>query len=746
MQKWKRVLKAWMKGGSILMLAGSLLFLGGCGRENPPDNARQSSLSGEDTKSVTLETAESMVYSEKTLELPEGINNIYDIREVGNQVLMVTDQSLLVSDDRGDTWSKAEGFPEKKYSAAAIGPEGEVAWCDGSQVITLWKRDGSLQELHSDFSEEKYCYTMEFLSGSKLWMMDTGSNIQVLDIARDKITGTISAEGGYHLLVCGVNEKILAWSQNGRVEIFDDTGENAKPCDQAEQLFARTETDGLGVGNYGVLAADSDDTGFFYACRRGLFHYTLGGSVTEQLMEGGQYSMGDNHYRMLDLSPLANGSFLILYMDDDSMGFRLKRYDMLSAKELENRTELTLYTLYDSDMLRQELNVLMQENSDYVISVQVGVTGENSVTGEDAVKKLNTEIMAGEGPDLILLDGMAVESYMAKGLLADLSEVLEQVDQKEGLARNITDVFSDENGIYAVPARFRMPLMAGEEADIETITDLNSLEECVERLKGENPELSSILGIYGKMYFETLFDICGPAWISEDGINREKLKEFLEIARRMQEVQQQGVSGEKISEVTKYSDYFNAGSYGNEIDMVAGVRGGYQSLAVYQSESLNASMALMVSGLAFDFAKGQCGHVFVPKEIIGVNAASPNGEKAKEFVQDFLSAASQSQFVLQDMAYPVNKTALRDSMEAELNSRERLESWLEGTDAAKEDVKAGLERIIEMTDELDTCALNDDILRNIVLEHGMKYLDGQEELEQAVNSILQSVELRMAEK
>ena len=45
---------------------------------------------------------------------------------------------------------------------------------------------------------------------------------------------------------------------------------------------------------------------------------------------------------------------------------------------------------------------------------ETGMGDGDSVTREDALKKLNTRIMAGEGPDVIVLDDMPVDSYIEK--------------------------------------------------------------------------------------------------------------------------------------------------------------------------------------------------------------------------------------------------------------------------------------------------------------------------------------------
>ena len=78
------------------------------------------------------------------------------------------------------------------------------------------------------------------------------------------------------------------------------------------------------------------------------------------------------------------------------------------------------------------------------MSLDVGMPQDSSVTMTDALKTLNTEIMAGKGPDLLLLDGMPISSYEEKGILADISQVIQKVDEKEGILDNIQEAYTKE--------------------------------------------------------------------------------------------------------------------------------------------------------------------------------------------------------------------------------------------------------------------------------------------------------------
>ena len=77
----------------------------------------------------------------------------------------------------------------------------------------------------------------------------------------------------------------------------------------------------------------------------------------------------------------------------------------------------------------------------------------------------------------MILDGMNVERYCESGMPADLSEILAEVANSEGLYDSIAYTYEMDGMIYAVPARFQIPIMVGKEEDINQITDFASLQE-----------------------------------------------------------------------------------------------------------------------------------------------------------------------------------------------------------------------------------------------------------------------------
>jgi ABC-type glycerol-3-phosphate transport system substrate-binding protein len=93
--------------------------------------------------------------------------------------------------------------------------------------------------------------------------------------------------------------------------------------------------------------------------------------------------------------------------------------------------------LQDSDTLRQAVNIFRQEYADIYVNLEIGMTDDNGVTLEDALKTLSTDILAGNGPDVLILDGMPVDSYVEKGILIDISDVVDEVKASDGLVDSI---------------------------------------------------------------------------------------------------------------------------------------------------------------------------------------------------------------------------------------------------------------------------------------------------------------------
>ena len=205
-----------------------------------------------------------------------------------------------------------------------------------------------------------------------------------------------------------------------------------------------------------VVEGEDENTPILYmACRTGVYRYIWGGSVVEQIADGQMTALGDTQRNPLALQVLDNGEFRILF----SGNYMVEMYydETLPARPSK---ELTVYSLEENGWIRYAGQLFQKEHPDVLVRYETGMDGDHAVSKEDALKNLNTRLLAGDVPDVIVLDNMDIEQYADKGVLKELDSVLQPYLDDGILYRNIVEGMrmTDKNKIYSVPMMVYLPL------------------------------------------------------------------------------------------------------------------------------------------------------------------------------------------------------------------------------------------------------------------------------------------------
>ena len=209
--------------------------------------------------------------------------------------------------------------------------------------------------------------------------------------------------------------------------------------------------------------------------------------------------------------------------DNKSDGENIKKND---------KPALTVYMLEDDDNVWKSVGAFNTANPEYNVKVEVGISEEDSVTRTDAIKNLNTELMAGEGPDIIFLDGLPIESYIEKGILADLSEPMETLEENgETLFENVASAYEREGKKYAVPAFFSVPIVVGEKGKVNS-EDLNVVLKKGEKL---SDELIQYLAVNWREAVPMMLLTSWEQIFQGGEVDKELVKVFLENAKSIME-------------------------------------------------------------------------------------------------------------------------------------------------------------------------------------------------------------------
>jgi len=390
------------------------------------------------------------------------------------------------------------------------------------------------------------------------------------------------------------------------------------------------------------------------------------------------------------------------------------------------------------------------------------MSGDDSVTDTDALKVLNTEIMAGTGPDVLLLDGISEDTYIERGMLEDLSGVLKDED----ILPNIKDAYTKEDGsIYTMPVKFGIPMIEGNKDIIAGITDLTTEADAAESQKDSYGKLKffSSFSISPSWLIQGTIDNSTPAWMNEDGtLKEDALKEYLEQVNRIWQTQKDAI--EETKKAYQMGD-----------DWANSDRSGYTNIAgsitdlLVKVNTVAAGGLLSPEGLVYlDSAKkvdpdldyrllnGQSENCFYPRSIVGISAKASEKEAAEKFVKFLFE--EESQRASNDEGLAVNSKVYEDMAYWKMgkSSGDTIGSIGTSYDTGDGNIKQfvmdeiipedeAIQNIMDLGKTLTVPAKSNQIIRNAVTESGEKYLNGETGLDDAVKEIMQEVNLYLSE-
>lgn len=752
-----------------LCLAVLLLVMTGCGNKGEgesagipsvnPDGA-QAEESHEESNPNVVENAKGR-FLESDVEMPEMVNMVRAMEKLedGKIACFDRDSGLYISEDNGESFSMKqlavmnELLKDQRYiTSAAIGK-------DGSLLIVYYEEDGNVciyvdkdgNEV-SRFTEEEYMFYYSFLRDGRLvgggsegvFEVDT-QNGSMTKLCDSKATVEYIRQVGDYLY----------FAEDGGIECYNLVTQSFEKDDILEQ-FIKEDLDWGNSDSYPILMYEGDTGDSMYVLsRQGLFRHVIKGSVMEEVIKGSLGSMGSPSYYLSGMAFVDKENLLICYN-----GNMMKAYKYDPDIPAIPEHELSVYSLRENGALRVAINLYQQANPDTYINYEVGMTGTDGMTREDAIRNLNTTLLSGEGPDILVLDGLPIDSYIEKGILQDLSAELSARYPSGSLYENITNSYKNDKGICAIPTFFAFHVCAGE--DVSGIDNLKALADKVEALRKEYPE-GNIVGSYLEKEIVTrLYDISSPGFIKEDGsLDRDRLTEYLTQAKRIWDVEIVNLDTEKVKMRTENYEYFgellerddwcsrismyDTGYMSGECRILFGeedcLAWGYTDIpSVFKA--LNQEMDIRV-------LSGFSGNVFVPRTVVGVNASGTQKEAATDFVMSMFSKEVQTGYRFN--GYPVNREAILEELE-EYEPSETY-GWTSALDEDGNKIDLEIKWLDEaeraqfeaMLESLDTPAELDENVKDTVISIGTEVLRGRMSVDEGVNEIINKVQIYLAE-
>jgi ABC-type sugar transport system, periplasmic component len=648
----------------------------------------------------------------------EIINEDIEAVGEGNEIVMMEQGvSIQVGEE-----ANIEDDSEVNSATGILGSEGEIQ--DG-----IWSFKAS---------DNKDIIAMTMMN--RLFHIDmvTGEVIRAYEVDEE------SYIAGYSV----VNNDIYIETNNG-VERYDiATGENKEISAAllAKLASDANNTDGMYMnqGSFVLASKSGEDGALYLADNSGIYRQSEDGTVVEQIVDASLTSLSMPTTALIKLVALADDSFIVHVEGTD--GNTLYRYTYSAEAKTTPETEIKIYSLEDNREIRQAIAMYQKANPDVMVSLQVGMTGEDGITIEDALSALNTEIMAGKGPDLLVLDGMPIDSYTEKGILADISDIVDKVDNEDGILAAVKNN-------YAIASRFTVPYVQGSANYVDMISDVATLETASKASRAEFPDRKSINGMIQEEMMNYLYRIDVNNFITDDGeLDKAALQDFLVNAK--------GIADDNKVEEDLMMESVNFVSLGavlghNAIDVAVDLMIKDATIGrgeIKDQNNLATVLALnekenMVHKLLTD-ENGKT--LILTNTIMGINSKGEQIEKAREFLEFFLS--KEVQMSEQELGLPVNKRALTETLNKEFDEMQF------GFSAQSEDgFMQEAELTVKPPQEADVRTFEDSILgevsigysnwivQEIVMEQLTGYIEEQMTLDEAVAGIDRKVSLYLSE-
>lgn len=807
-RKQKRKYSSMKRASAVLlMLAMTAVLPGGCGGKTPgastdgqgvskadetgKDDVQQGT-SGTDAEGSGNEPTAMGRYVETVAELPESASRSYSITALSDGSLLILDEGAgqLVSSDGGASWEAVpipgidnmKTFTENNYIfSMAAAPDGTVAVLssdnaayDKTEKFDPWlhvaKPDGTVTKVESlpVQENESFVYSVFYSQEGELFATTVGGGmIYRIDVESGTLTKEVTMEWRPDLVKCQGDNMFFLTSRDG-ISIYDRKEEKWVEDSVLDDFMEENYKDEYYADDsYSVYIMPGEDDVLYLAGKGGMYRHVIGGSVMELIIDGALTSFSNPSMNMIGVTAYGENEFAALF----SGGMvALYKYDASVPTVPENM--ISVYSLEEQDAVRQAIAQFQTENPDTFVRYEVGVSGVDAKAAEDAIKKLNTELMAGKGPDVIIMDGLPVKSYEEKGILKDLRPHIDSLSGDAVLLPNIVEAFDREGSVYMIPVSFQIPMVIGRQDDLAGITDLASLVDTVEKIKEKKPEAEICRFFSEEATVRWLLPVAAPAFIEEaGGIDGAALSEYLSAMSQMSKTALEGIPDEVRESYGWQKDNYKEEKYAYEhfnnvgLDydnfMMQGMElnfGILKNVYGYQS-GLSLKYCEGFEDVDMKFFDGMSEGVFEPSILVGLSASSAHQSEAERFFDIIMGTQVQS--LLYD-GFMVNQTALKEQLS---NQWKIFKNG--GTDKAYGEPSSSVggsyadgrefhmdiymptqeefQELYTLCSQVKTPYVADTVVENAVIEIGAQYLQEQMSLDQAVQKIKSRVELYMAE-
>ncbi len=581
--------------------------------------------------------------------------------------MCMNDDGNLVAIENCYEWNDTTGESKESYFIKTINGDGEI-------LSALDLSDFKEQVLKE--SGESWFYPQDF---------NITSDGTILIVFNNGIYG-VDENGGMKYAIKSEAANENSWlnglykTGDGKIVTLFTTGQEYDGEYKSETTLYEIDNENQKLGAAypytmnGSVMDGTDDYDLLITRDSGLVGYDIETGKTEIIIDWLKSGFDTTAMEQNGTTVLPDGRILCLAYEYDYQGggYSWSSDDLViniltkvDPEDIPDKKLIKIYALYLDIGVKRQIVEFNKTNELY--KIELTSYEDYAVNSyDDALKRMNNDMISGNIPDIIVLDNvLPVDSYISKGLLADLYQFMDNDEtiDKDDYLTNIFDAYSVDGKLYELVPSFSINTLVGK-SSIVGETEGWTMDEFME-LVDSNPD--KMVFSYEQTRDSVFIDLisnCYESYIDvstgECRFNSDDFIKLLEFASRFPA---------EIDWETLYND----SSYWTEQE--TRMRDNKAIVSNYYMSNFRAiremEMATFGEKITFKGYPGVAGNgaSINASTSVAITSKAANPEGAWEFIKYFLSDEYQNEL---SWVYPIKISALEAQM---AEAKERM-YWL----------------------------------------------------------------------
>ena len=429
-----------------------------------------------------------------------------------------------------------------------------------------------------------------------------------------------------------------------------------------------------------------------------------------------------------------------------------------TVKPVEKQ-EIILWSLRYATFVEQAVDTFNNKSNSITVKYEYGVSDDNGVSIKDAINSLNTELLSGKGPDVILTDGLNIISYIDNGAFLDLADLEADIQKKySNCLTKVMDTYRTGDKVYAIPSRVTFQAVV-EPKDISG--SLNYISDFQDYVDNSDPpkEGNDLDMCDWTLLYETFYPQYVNDFIKDETFDAETFKGFIEELHTLWKTLKARTPEERFAKWEE--DQIEDGGYERQFSLRVLPLVNYdyfrQTISVGSIEYLETIRVIenyemykddeeIYISDNYDYRalvhNGKT--LFTPISVFSINSNTDHVDTARKFIMEMFDKEMQYAYISDPyytMGLPVNLDAipyedyiLSDGGKTNPGSGDYYGGYYCGSVSIFES-EEDMNKCFEVLKSLDT-PVNDDIqVRNIIEEGITDYMEDNKSLDDTVKDI-----------